>query len=350
MGMIKIPSKAIDFFNQNYQEIFESGSLAEGQWNKKIIEWTRDYTKAKYAQATCSNGSGVLTVLTLLRHYQNYKFVFIQSNTMYGVKTMAVTSGLEYVGAVDCSMPYLMPTFEQAKAFIDQLPEPQHSVFLLTHIGGWTNPDIEVIAAYCKEKRVALVEDCAHSLGSTMNGRHTGLYGVAGVYSLYATKAIPAGEGGIVVSNDDIIGPMLSDFVIYDRFNQKMEVGVNFRLSELSALMVYAVLSETENIIENKYSVAEQYKAACLESGFNFIDPTAGKQRSNLYKFILLSDQPEKDFVNIQAKTSPVYSYALGDDKESICSRHLCLPIWYDLDATVVDQVIEEINTAKVTV
>ena len=71
------------------------------------------------------------------------------------------------------------------------------------YFGGWINPEIESIAAYCCEKGITLIEDCAHSLGSTLNGKHSGLYGFAGVYSLYATKAIPAGEGGLIVTNNE---------------------------------------------------------------------------------------------------------------------------------------------------
>jgi dTDP-4-amino-4,6-dideoxygalactose transaminase len=48
--------------------------------------------------------------------------------------------------------------------------------------------------------------------------KHSGLFGDAGVYSFYATKAIPAGEGGIVVTNDNEIGDMVASYSIYDRF------------------------------------------------------------------------------------------------------------------------------------
>ena len=40
MGMIKIPTASEEFFNENYKEIFTSGNLAEGKWNKKVSEWT----------------------------------------------------------------------------------------------------------------------------------------------------------------------------------------------------------------------------------------------------------------------------------------------------------------------
>ena len=65
--------------------------------------------------------------------------IFHQSNTMYGVKTIAVSSGLDLCGFVDCELVYLMPTYEQVKSFIDSLEAPVDCVFLITHIGSWVN-------------------------------------------------------------------------------------------------------------------------------------------------------------------------------------------------------------------
>ena len=132
-----------------------------------------------------------------------------------------------------------MPTCKDLSKFVEKLEKPSETVFLLTHIGGWVNPDINKIMDLCNSLGIAVVEDCAHSLGATLNGEHTGLFGVAGVYSLYATKAIPAGEGGIVVSNDKEIGELVSKFSIYDRFEQELDIGVNIRMSELNALLSF---------------------------------------------------------------------------------------------------------------
>ena len=345
MGMIKLPKKSIDFFNNNYLEIFESGNLAEGDWNKKVAAWACTYTAAKYALAVNSNGSGVFAILNILKKYRGKNKVFLQSNTMYGVRTMAASSGLELCGYVDCSLDYLMPTYAQVEEFIGTLDKPNECVFLLTHIGGWVNPDIEKIAQLCKNKGVALVEDCAHSLGSTLNEKHTGTFGDAGVYSLYATKTIPVGEGGIIVTQDKDLYQMLEKYVMYDRFEQKLDIGVNLRMSEINALLSYSVIQETEAIIQNKYKVAKIYIDACKKYNWSFIDPKSNSQRSNLYKFILLSysDNPTEEFSQITTRTSPVYDYALGDDTNQLSMRHICLPVWYGLENKLVNNVLSEL-------
>tara|TARA_B100002052_G_C15847639_1_gene583350 strand:- start:66 stop:1103 length:1038 start_codon:yes stop_codon:yes gene_type:complete len=344
--MIKLPKPSLEFFQENQGEIFSSGNLAEGKWNVAVAEWCCKYTSSDYALAVNSNGGGLFTLLRLLKEYRGKKKVFIQSNTMYGVRTIAITSGLEFCGYVNCSLNYLMPTYQQVENFINRLDKPEECVFLLTHIGGWVNPDIQKIAELCKEKEISLIEDCAHSLGSLLNNQHTGLFGDAGVYSLYATKAVPVGEGGIIVSNDQELHEMAEKFVIYDRFDQKLDVGVNFRMSEINALLSYSVLKETEKIIENKYIISEKYQNACNKFGWDYIPPLGDGQKSNLYKFILisLSETPKKEFAQITKRTSPVYDYTLGEDKANITQKHICLPIWYGLEDNIIESVLLELE------
>jgi len=346
MGMIKLPAASQLHFDTHYQEIFSSGNLAEGKWNKAVAEWGCSYTSASYGLAVSSNGAGIFAILNVLKHYRNKKRIFLQSNTMYGVRTMSITSGLDLIGYVDCSVDYLMPTYDQVFDFISLLDKPEECVFLLTHIGGWVNPDIESIAELCRDKGITLIEDCAHSLGATLHGKHTGLFGDAGVYSLYATKAVPAGEGGIVVTNDEELFNMVDKFAIYDRFDQVLDIGINIRMSEINALLCYSVINETEAIIANKYDIAEKYITACDKYGWEYINPSSNGQRSNFYKFILLSRSisPADDFAQIKMRTSPVYDYALGRDLAGVKDRHICLPIWYGLEDEVVDRALSELR------
>ena len=344
--MIKLPKESIEFFEQNYKQIFSSGELAEGKWNDTVANWTCEYTGASHALAVNSNGTGLLALLRILKQYRSKKKIFLQSNTMYGVRTIAISSGLELCGYVDCTLDYLMPTYDQVKDYVDRFDKPEEYVFLLTHIGGWVNPDIQKIADLCKERGISLIEDCAHSLGSLFEGKHTGLFGDAGVYSLYATKAIPVGEGGIVVTNDDDLYEKTKKFAMYDRFDQELDVGVNIRMSEINALLSYSVLQKIDEIIESKYSTAKRLMSACDQSGIEYIDPESNNQRSNLYKFILLSrtKDPETYFEKITKRTSPVYDYALGRDVFGVSSRHICLPIWYGQPSVVTDEIVEELS------
>lgn len=347
MGMIKLPKESIEFYKNHIDEIFDSGFLAEGKWNKELADFVRVMTGSKKAVPTSSNGSGIVALLSIYRYYFKRTKVLIQSNTMYGVKTMVPAGGCELGGFIKCRLESLMPAFEDVKAAIDNYPKEERSklIILLSHIGGIINPDIEEIAALCKKEDIVLIEDCAHSFGATLNGKHSGLYGNAGVYSFYSTKAIPAGEGGIIVTNDEEIGTMAYEFSIYDRFNQKLELGFNNRVSEPQALLAYSVVKEWKNIIENKVNIAEKYMMVCKELGIQYIAQDEKGQKGNYYKFTIYHPTipVSKRFSLLKTKTSPVYDYSIGVEN-SLAQYHACLPIWFGQEESVTHKAIDELR------
>ena len=98
---------------------------------------------------------------------------------------------------VDCNREDLCMSFADFEAKAEQ-HKPKAAI--LVHIGGHIAFDSEQIAEYCAANDIFLIEDCAHAHGASWNGRRPGAYGDAGVYSLYATKTISTGEGGVLVS------------------------------------------------------------------------------------------------------------------------------------------------------
>ena len=346
MGIIKLPKNSIDFFKSNQNKIFETGNLAEGAWNNQLSEKIKSICNVKNAICVNSNGSGLVALLLVYKEYFGRVNVMIQSNTMYGVKTMTKTAGYNLVDVIDCQLETLMPNFSDIKKTVENYNgELKELVILLSDIGGIINPDIEKISKFCKEKNIILLEDAAHSFGSQLNNKFSGTFGNAGVYSYYSTKAIFAGEGGIIVTNDSKIGSLIKDFIAYDRFKRKMKIGCNIRLPEIQALMIYSVIYEYKEIINNKINIAKKYAEICKSHKIKYINQNQKNNYGNYYKFTILS--PEKnisDFLpKIKTTTSKVYDYSLGKSKE-IPMRHLCLPIWYDLEENISDNVIKEIK------
>ena len=346
MGNIKLPNNSVEFFKKNQNKIFESGNLAEGPWNEQLSEKIKSICNVKNAISVNSNGSGLVALLLIYKEYYGRTNVMIQSNTMYGVKTIAKTAGYNLVDFIDCSLQTLMPTFEDLKKAVDNYKgKINQLVILLSDIGGIINPDIEKISKFCKEKNIILLEDAAHSFGSTLNNKFSGTFGDAGVYSYYSTKAIFAGEGGVVVTNDKNISNFMKNFIAYDRFNRKMEIGCNIRLSELQALMIYSVVNEYKEIIKNKSQIAKKYIDVCNSLKLNYIDQSKSSNQGNYYKFtIISSNKAISDLLpKLKTTTSKVYDYSLGNSKE-IPLKHLCLPIWYMLEDKVSDKAVQEIK------
>ncbi len=75
---------------------------------------------------------------------------------------------------------------------------------LLSHMRGHIC-DMDRLVALCAHHQVQLIEDCAHTMGAAWNGRATGRWGRAGCFSLQSYKHANAGEGGLLVCDDEDI-------------------------------------------------------------------------------------------------------------------------------------------------
>lgn len=74
-------------------------------------------------------------------------------------------------------------------------------VLLVSHMRGHI-ADMDALVALLDRHRVALIEDCAHTMGATWRGRKSGSFGVAACFSAQTYKHINAGEGGFLTTDD----------------------------------------------------------------------------------------------------------------------------------------------------
>ncbi|WP_171228036.1 DegT/DnrJ/EryC1/StrS aminotransferase family protein [Ruegeria sp. HKCCA4008] len=72
---------------------------------------------------------------------------------------------------------------------------------IISHMRGHTS-DMDAIMALCDTRNIPVIEDAAHSLGTTWHGRNIGTIGKVGCFSFQSYKMINAGEGGILITND----------------------------------------------------------------------------------------------------------------------------------------------------
>ena len=108
---------------------------------------------------------------------------------------------------------------------------------------------IRQIASIAKKNHIAIVEDCAHAIGSKTNNKHVGTFGQAGCFSFYPTKNFTTVEGGMVITNSKHIADFVrsarnhgisktlsSRFAKGTPWNYDIEnPGYNYRLDEIRA-------------------------------------------------------------------------------------------------------------------
>jgi hypothetical protein len=196
----------------------------------------------------------------------------------------------------------------------------------LVHIGGHIAFDVERIAALCEAHDVFLLEDCAHAHGASLHGRRAGTYGDAGVYSLYATKTISTGEGGVLVSRRPEVLEYARGFRNYGKPSYEVQ-GLNFRMSEFTAALGLVQVERMLEIVDWKNAVARRE-----------LDPRYAGSRlelpegmtSGLYKYIV--------FDWLERSTGRVYDEPchriLGHEvdlpnSDWVARNHSCVPLYY---------------------
>ena len=70
--------------------------------------------------------------------------------------------------------------------------------YMRGHIG-----DVDAVMAVCDELGIAVIEDCAHTMGASWADRPTGTFGIAGCFSTQTFKHVNSGEGGLLVTDDE---------------------------------------------------------------------------------------------------------------------------------------------------
>jgi dTDP-4-amino-4,6-dideoxygalactose transaminase len=93
-------------------------------------------------------------------------------------------------------------------------------LLLLSHMRGHV-VDMDALTALLEARGVALIEDCAHTMGASWNGSPTGVFGAAGCFSTQTYKHVNSGEGGLLVTDDAALAAraivLSGSYMLYDR-------------------------------------------------------------------------------------------------------------------------------------
>jgi perosamine synthetase len=299
-------------------EILDSNRWSEADMVARF-EAAWDAYHGAPAVATSSWAGGALAAL----HFAQVQgeTVLCPSNTFMATPLAAIGAGAA-VQFVDCNREDLCMSFADFERAAEQ--HKPRAAFLV-HVGGHIAFDTERIAQYCAENDIFLIEDCAHAHGAGVNGRRAGTWGDAGVYSLYATKTISTGEGGVLISRRPEVIEHVRDFRNYGKPSYEV-AGLNFRMSEFTAALGLVQIERLPEIVAWKNETArtqldDQYPSRLqLPEGMT----------SGLYKYIV--------FDWLERSTGRVYDEPchriMGHDIELpnsdwVARNHSCVPLYY---------------------
>jgi dTDP-4-amino-4,6-dideoxygalactose transaminase len=121
--------------------------------------------------------------------------------------------------------------------------------------------DMDRIMAIAKKYNLKVVEDVAQAAGGTYKGKHLGTFGDCGCFSFQYHKIITAGEGGMIVTDDDLLYDRCMgyhdtaacwrpDRFGAERYEGELFSGTNYRMSELTGAVMLAQYGKLDSLVE----------------------------------------------------------------------------------------------------
>jgi len=299
------------------------GIIDAGRWSEGALTQRFEAAWAQHnglgAVATASWTGGALAALQWAG--VRGRNVVVPSNTFAATPLAVVAAGATPVFG-DCRRDDLCLSLEEVQRLVDR--HDPAAVFLV-HIGGHIAFDAPVIAALCRERGVLLLEDCAHAHGAVWDERRPGTFGDAGIYSLYATKTISTGEGGVLVSRHDELLQFARSYRNYAKPDY-VQPGLNFRMSEFTAALGLVQIERLDEIVAWKNEIARSELDPRYPARLELPDGMV----SGLYKYIV--------FDWLERSTGRVYDepchriFRTGDDlpnSDWVAANHSCVPLYY---------------------
>jgi dTDP-4-amino-4,6-dideoxygalactose transaminase len=135
-------------------------------------------------------------------------------------------------------------SFNIDAARVEEAISPRTRAIIAVHFGG-APAQIEELCAVAARHSLLLIEDAAHAQGSEWRGRRAGSFGSFGSFSFQNGKVLPAGEGGMLVTNDDGLAEQARSIANQGRkrgesYYKHFELGTNFRLTGFQAAVLIA--------------------------------------------------------------------------------------------------------------
>lgn len=133
---------------------------------------------------------------------------------------------------------------------------------MVVHIYGLP-VDMDQVIEIAQKYGLKIIEDAAEAHGQDYKGKPSGSFGDISIFSFYSNKHITTGEGGMIVTNDEILAEKCKSlknlcFLPHKRFYHE-ELGWNFRMSNLQAAVGVAQLERLNEFVKIKRKMGKKY-------------------------------------------------------------------------------------------
>ena len=298
-----IPLSAPDITETEIAAVVETLRSNRLSLGPKLLEFERalaDYANVKHAVAVNSGTSGLHLAVRALDLNAGDEVI----TTPFSF--IASANAVLYENAKPVFVDIDPETFNIDANKIEAAITAKTKAVMVVHVFGRPAPLVQ-IRAIAEKYNLKIVEDAAEAAGAQLENQKVGSFGAAGVFAFYPNKQITTGEGGVIVTNSDALAARCRRMRNQGRdaaseWFEHIELGYNYRLSELSCALGVEQLKRIEEILKLRESVARKYHAR-LRGNPHLILPAlaAANQRFSWFVYVVRLNEnfarAQRDFI-----------------------------------------------------
>ncbi len=267
---------------QTVLEIIRSGQLTRGKWTLKFKENFRDYIGAAYCHTVCSGTAALYIALKAIGvNSKEDKVIVPAFSFMATIDAVILAGGTPIV--IDINETYTMNTAQLIEAIEKYSPK----AVIPVHLYGQT-ADMDKINQVCKDNNVIVLEDAAQAHGAEYKGKKAGDLGDISAFSFYASKNLPMGEGGAILTSNPKLDEAISNWIEFGD-----HPALNLRITEFQAGVGYWQLQKLDENNEKRRRIAQIYNREFAELP-GLVLPHEAEGRKHVYHLYTLR-HPKRD-------------------------------------------------------
>jgi dTDP-4-amino-4,6-dideoxygalactose transaminase len=343
-NLIKIPHSRPTLGSEEIKavsDVISSGYVAEGAVVQKFEQSFADYLKIEHAVAT-NSGTSALHLALLALGVGPGDEVIIPSFVC-----CALLNAVNYTGATPILADIRPDTYNLDAAHVKKRLSSRTRAIIVPHLFGLP-ADLDALSAL----GIPLIEDCAQAVGSEYGRRPVGTFGVAAIFSFYATKVMTTGEGGMVVSNSTDIAERVRELKTYDQ-KADYRVRFNYKMTDIQAALGLAQLGRLETFVRRRRAIAEEYTRSFQSLDLNLPPVHPGHI---FFRYVLGLNTDSMSWIQTLARQGigcdrPVYLPLHRQMKATGCpvsekawQYALSIPIYPSLTGEDVTQIIDAVS------
>lgn len=348
-------------------DVLRSGVLSMGRWTERFEAAVAERAGTRHAVA-CSSGTAGLHLLLASLGLGPGDEVITPSFSFIASSNAILHTGARPVFA-DIDEETLCVDPAEVEASLSRQTRALLPVDIFGHPAA-----LDQLRATARARGLPLVEDACEAMGAELNGIPcgNGQYADGAVFAFYPNKQITTGEGGMIVTDDDLLAERCRSLRNHGReeggaWLSHTRLGYNYRMDELSAALGTAQMERLDQILGARAAVAEAYTER-LHGRETILPlrPGPGARISWFVYVVRLHESIDRDAVMMELLSQGIgcrpyftpihlqpfyqrdFGYRPGDlpVTERVAQTTLALPFHNHLTEAEIDWVVEALTTA----